>query len=470
MKPAASYARLSHTDDASEPNTDFQHKQNSEYLRSLGYAVADDARYTEPVGMRSGRKIARRPEMQRLQRDLLKYKAIAFFNFSRFSRSVEYAFEFMRAATKAGVLLYDTTTRRQISIKNASEFLVTVTQAGYAEYESLVGTERMTNAYARARANGWTYHRRAPLGLVAVGSRDKRHFEKGQDFPLVLKAFKLFARGMTPREVADELIKSGARIHVNAGKTVAYQEYHSHEIVRKLDVYKPFIDADLFAAARRRVRERTPRGRAQPVKHPVLMLSHILVCADCGRLYAQGYDLRRAPQSLRADYAHVSHYICPGRHKVAASKVDAQVWAILDKLVERLKVIDWEHEAAAHVQAAPPRDIAAERAELEKQLADAKAHLLRKRITEQDFDEFAAEIRGKLESLGKEQQPDAPLSAHDIRLILESAKDWRRMAESDPREFNLLLRDIFKRVTIKRDNTICAEFAEPFSLLERGGK
>ncbi len=165
MKPGASYARLSRTGDDSEPNIDYQHEKNIEFLQSLGYVVADDARYTEPIGMRSGRKIAKRPAMRQLLKDLPKYKAIAFFNFSRFSRSTEFAFEFMRAATKAGVLLYDATTRRRISADNASEFLVTVTQAGYAEYESLVGTERMVNAYKRARANNWVWHRNAPIGL-----------------------------------------------------------------------------------------------------------------------------------------------------------------------------------------------------------------------------------------------------------------------------------------------------------------
>ena len=462
MKPGASYARLSRTDDASEPNTDFQHKSNCDYLETLGYSIADDARYTEPVGMRSGRKIAKRPAMRQLLKDLPKYKAVAFFNFSRFSRSTEFAFEFMRAATKVGVLLYDATTRRRISADNASEFLVTVTQAGYAEYESLVGTERMVNAYKRARQNGWVYQRNPAIGLRIVGSRQDRHFEKSADFPTILKVFKLLARGHTPSEIAGEI---DASVRVQGGKMVRLQEYHVHGVVGNLEMYKPFVSAETWNAARRRTRERTPTGRARPLRHPPLMLAHIATCADCGRLFTATWDRERNSNALVAVYRHSIDAICPNRHKVRARKIDARVWVVLDQLVEQLAKHNLANEVVANLDDTPARDLAAERAELEKQLRTAKDHLLHERITPADFDEFAKEVGDKLAALGKEAEPNAPLSPEDIRLISESAAGWRMMADKDPREFNLMLRDIFARIAIKRDNTLIIELAPAFRAL-----
>ncbi len=465
-RPAASYARLSRTANDSEPNTDRQHRQNIAYLERLGYSVADTARYTEPVGMRSGRKLSKRPQMRALLRDLSKYKALAFFNFSRFSRSTEFAFEFIRAANKLGVAVYDTTAQRRISIDSASDFLATVTTAGYSEYEALVGMERMSSYYKDARRLGWVVNRRAPLGLLVTGSKADRHFEKAKDFGVVLQIVKLLARGHTPFEIANELSRDRVMARTPSGKPTPIQEFHVRGVVRRLAVYREFIPAPILAAAMRRVKERAIMpGRAKPIKYPVLLLSHILTCADCGRPFRTTWDRSRTTGKPLPTYRHQEGYVCPNRRKVTARKIDVQAWAVLDKLVLKLARRDLARSVIAATQETPARDLAAERTELERQLRTAKEHLLHERIAPADFDEFAKEVNEKLLKLGKEETPNAPLSIEDVRLIAESARGWRMMAEKNPREFNLMLRDIFKRVAIKRDNTLIIELAPPFKSL-----
>ncbi len=195
------------------------------------------------------------------------------------------------------------------------------------------------------------------------------------------------------------------------------------------------------------------------------MLAHIATCADCGRLFTATWDRERNSNALVAVYRHSIDAICPNRHKVRARKIDAQVWVVLDQLVERLAKYNLADAVVEDLDDSPPRDIAAERAELERQLRTAKDHLLHERITPADFDEFAKEVNDKLVKLGKEETPTAPLSPDDIRLISESAAGWRKLAQTDPREWNLLCRDVFSRIAIRQDNTLVIELAPAFRAL-----
>ncbi len=459
---AAIYARLSDTRQKNAPTLKYQITKCREFLESRGYSISDDAIYAEPEGHRSGRHISQRPAMQKLTREMDKYQAIAFFEFSRFTRSVSFTNDFIPQADKKRIKVFDAASGDVITMDTANEYIKANIKSMFSEYESIAASDRMRNYYKRARTNNWVYHRNAPIGLRIVGSRQDRHFERAGDFAIVLKIFKLLARGHTPSEIANEL---AASVRVQGGKMVKLQEYHIHGIVGNLAMYKPFIAAETWNAARRRTRERTPTGRARPLRHPSLMLAHIATCADCGRLFTATWDRETTTGALVAVYRHSIDAICPNRHKVRARKIYAQGWVVLDQLEEQLTKHNLANEVAANLDDAPMRDLAVERAELEKQLRTAKDHLLHERITPADFDEFAKEVGDKLAVLGKENTPTAKLSNAEIKLIAESAAGWRKLAQTDPREWNLLCRDVFSRVAIRQDNTLVIELAPAFRAL-----
>ncbi len=463
VKRALIYARLSRTNAENEATVDYQVMRCMEHVHERGETCEAGDIYREGEGLHSGRSLKARPAMQSLIDRIKSGEQIAsvvVLESSRTARDTEFALSFLRLLKSHKVELVSV--NDAVDTNTASgKFQYTIQSAFNQQYADFI-SGKMKESYDRARRAGWVHQRNPAIGLRIVGSRQDRHFEKSADFPIILKVFKLLARGHTPSEIANEL---SASVRVQGSKTVKLQEYHVHGIVANLAMYKPFIAAETWNAARRRTRERTPTGRARPVSHPPLMLAHIATCADCGRLFTATWDRETTSGVLVAVYRHSIDAICPNRHKVRARKIDAQVWVVLDQLVERLANHNLANEVSANLDDTPARDLAAERTELEKQLRTAKDHLLHERITPGDFDEFAKEVNDKLQKLGKEETPSAPLSPEDIRLIAESAAGWRMMADKDPREFNLMLRDIFARIAIRRDNTLIIELAPAFRAL-----
>lgn len=457
---AATYARLSLTKDSSEPNLDYQHSRNIEFLQSLGYTVAEDAIYSEPLGHRSGRFIEQRHAMQKLQRDIAKYKggAIGFFDFSRFARNAQFAFEFIAAASKLGVKLFNTSTREQITLDNASAFLKTGIEALFAEYESRKGTERMTNAYTRAKKLNYISARAAPSGLALTGSLRERQYIKDKEFfPTTLAFFKLVAKGKSIRAAALEIQKRGMMARGRAG-AVKFDLHQAYNLKLRFDRFKPFLDASLYRQVAVRFAETSThhkRGRIPLV--PGILAYGLLRCALCGSRFHARTE-RPHPELkkyIALFYQHSNATLCKNDRKVVRHKLESQLWDVLDRIAARLA---GNADFVGALTVKPVAPTASRRSELQAQLATLESNFhaivasanMSPAIAE-SFNNKRDELERELNTL-KEEIEIPPLSHDDMLAYAASASTWRVLAREHPEQFNVMLKDMFESITVDTKN------------------
>lgn len=460
MKPAASYARLSDTRTKNEPTTAYQHDRNVEYLRELGYSVAEDARYTEPIGHRSGRHIEQRPEMRRLMDELPRYRAVAFHDFSRFSRSIEFSFAFLHLAAKHKVKLYNTSARHEINAENAPSYIDTSFNAMLSEYESVAATDRMVNAYKRARENGWVSARRGRLGLKLDGSKESRHYEPSHDFPVVVEFLKLLADGESIYNSTVILRSYGYHARNLKGEPVLLQPFHLFGVARHLELYKPFVDAVLYDMAWRRVGERLNRAsNSRPAKYPVGILRHLLVCSECGTRFRSSYDVNGHGDRYNAYYRHLTEYACPNNRRVRREICDEKIFSVLSQFVK-------EHPVDEPAELEQP-NVESRCKELQRQLGNLRRILTMSSLTDSDLDDFnsqKSELERELNELAlprkKVERLPRPVLDAAIAIAVLPVEKLRAKALEQPTTFNLFLRDIFSKLILYPDNRIECVFLE----------
>lgn len=459
---AASYARLSLTKDSSEPNLEYQHSHNIEFLESQGFSVADTAIYSEPLGHRSGRFIEQRVAMQKLQRDIAKYRggAIGFFDFSRFARNTQFALEFLGVAAKSGVKLYNTSTREQITLDNASAFLKTGIEALFAEYESRKGSERMANAYGRARKYNYVSARTAPMGLALTGSlRDRQYIKDREYFPTTLAFFKLIAKGKSIRAAAMEIQKRGMLARGRAGG-VKFDLHQAYNLKLRFDRFQQFLDPSLYRQVAVRFAElgkHQKRGRIPKI--PGLLAYGLLRCKLCGSRWHARTETPHPeyPSYIVTYYQHSNATLCVNDRKVVRHKLESQLWVVLDRIAARLS---GNADFLAALEVKPSAPVASRRDELKRELAtlEANFHAI---VASANMSVAVAEAfnskRDELEKeLGelKEEIEIPPLSHDDMMALASSAPVWRVLAREHPEEFNVMLRDIFTGITVDTANRL----------------
>ncbi len=460
MKPAVSYARLSLTGEGTEPTLAFQHKRNVEFLTELGYTVPKSNLFSEPKGHRSGRFIQQRPAMRELVARLDEYSAVAVFDFSRFARNFRFAFDFVDKAAKSDVKLYNTSNRKEITIRNASEYIETGIQAMFSEYESMQGSDRMKNAYARARENGWVYHRRPPLGLKVIGSKNERRFEKAPDFKTVIAFLELATQGTSAEESAKILRGKGHKARNLKGQSVPLQPYHLRKIIQILSVYKPFVPESLYNAARRRLSERSHHQSNAPLqKHPLGILKGILCCASCGRKWRTNYA-RNHQTGWFASYVHGYGYLCENNRRVTRHKLDSQVLIMLNAVAKRIsEQPEIINAVIAQLNAKAEYTTGADdKAALQRQLHNLRVLISQGDMTAEDLADFHSqkkEIESQLAKLGEvPKAKEVTFGEWELRQLLAQSQTWVTLAESDPSSLNLILRDLFERITVDRKNVL----------------
>lgn len=457
MKSAASYARLSLTNDAKQATIEYQERKNAEFAKELGYSIVPDAYYHEDEGHRSGRHIEQRKAMQRLMADLGKYRAVFFNDFTRYSRNVEFAFEFLRAAQKVGAKLYDTETREEITDDNLASFLKFGIKSLFAEYESRAASERVRRAYSKYKSNGWVHERNAQFGLRIVGSGAARHYERDpRYFKTAVMVLELCAQGYSQREIAETMNKRGKHAKGHDGQPVKFEAHTVLAMVRKLAPYRGFVDdAILDAIERRREERRGKRGAVHPRKNAPLILSGLLVCGACGSRMVTHYNYDPA-MSVRKYYPNYLHSkrLCEDNHAISASKAHEQVFRLLERWA---RLVNEETDFLDEVQRARAerenvRDFAAERKALQDKLDAAKRRMFDDPELADEYRELKREIESQLAELAAAETHAAPasLSAEQIRAIVESAHGWRQMAQEHPVRFGAMLRDMFIRVESRK--------------------
>lgn len=463
-KPAAVYARLSNKQDANEPTVEYQVRKCQEYLERKGYTISADAIYQEGKGHHSGRHLSQRKAMQQLLVELPRYNAVAFHDFSRFSRSVEFAFDFVNLAAKHKVVLYDVAADDEITIANANDYIRTGMKAMFAEYESVAASDRQKRAYARAKENGWVYRRVSTFGLKLVGSRGDRHLERADnpgEFNAAVEVITLRSKGFAPREIAIQMRLRGFKARTRSGAPTDFQIYHIRDIDDNLELYRGFVDAKLIDQAISRIEKRkSKRGPAIPRKHPPLMLRDLLVCDACGRKFYSSYHKPRPGEdSYYPIYIHPGEYICDRRGGIVVSELHARVFDLLTRFVDHLERNgDSIYRQIAEAQRKPvANDKEMRRKELLGKLRTVKERL----FNNPELADWAAELKQQIESelaeleeLGRREVALRTLSFGEIRALMKVTTNWELLYKANPREFNLMLHDLFAEVRLTHEGDL----------------
>lgn len=398
--------------------------------------------------------------MQALLSRLHEFDAVAFHDFSRFSRSIEFTFQFVSAAARLNVTIFDVAAGDVITVQSATDYIKTGFKAMIAEYESVIATDRMIRAYTRARENGWVWSRVAPLGLKVVGSRAARHVEPADDFPVAMAVIDLLAQGFSPKQIANTMRERGLKARSAKRAVTEFQVYHVVTVAGCLHWYRGFVDDELLNRAMRRVDERkNKKGPAAPRKHPLLILHGLLKCTACQRPWIQIWQANHPGESVRPYYRHIHSYICSNSRKIKAAKFDSQVFAMLERFIQRIESEGEKiHERVAEKQRAggSADNRGSRRKELQARLTAAKQRMFNDFNLVSEYAEIKQQIEAEIATLDH-AEPAMPVPAftlEQIKGIITAADGWQLLAKANPREFNLMLKDLFTAIIVREDMTL----------------
>ena len=478
------YVRVSSEAQDVELSVAAQLRHLREYAERMGYLVVGV--YTDQV--ESGRT-ADRPQFQRMIADARKkerpFDMILVWKFSRFARNRQDAVVFKSMLKKHGV--------RVVSITEPSDDtpmgrMIEGVIESIDEFYSANLAQEVLRGMREAASRGFVVCSGTPYGYRRVKVLDG-HKERPRLEPdpatgrVVQRAFKLVLEGSGLKEICATLNQEGIvgprgkpwnrnTVHglltneAYAGTLVwgrTSRASHAPKSVRVENAWEALVDKETFRRVQETMKERAPRKMNPRRVASSYLLSGLVKCATCGRLftgqeaksgrfayYVCGTLLRRGRGTCDAPYLNARRL-----EELVIEKIKEKVLTE-ENLRELVRLVNEELDTATHEYGERLKVLEGELADVQRRLErlyDAletgKLHLddLSPRIQElrQRQDQIIAS-RAELQELMSERRDEV----RDVSGIVKYVEDMRMLLqESSLSEQKAFIRSFVKEIVVK---------------------
>lgn len=492
------YARMSRATTGNEPTVDAQIAALLEEARRSGeYVDPERDIYVEGLGRHSGYSLKQRPAMRALIERVKSDDSIASFrafDLERTSRNAEFTLWFVKLLQQYGVtpiILRDPGVGRD----DANSIAMLGFRAVAIEFYRNYVRDRKRDAKALAKYHGWIQNTTAPCGLELVGSKQSRRYrvstrgvwltDKGvvfgsQDAPPFNShqppVFRSYLE--TVRQVCQMLIDGESMLHTanvlraeryywtrHDGTPILVEPHHcqADKLLPILPHYKEFLGSEFIDRAMRRIQARARRasnGRATLEASATPILSRLVHCTVCKHKMVFSYHRSHKEARKFGYYHHHSGMICT-EHKYwprqdIEDKAISQIKAALSRVDGLWDAIQARMGRTETVSRPSKSD---RRTTLERQLDNAKRHLVQELLTESDYRQIKREIEAQLAELDKEPETVPMLTPEEIRASFRDLAEWiHKSRMTEPAIFNLRLRDIIDKVWLSPEGAISIEW------------
>lgn len=402
--------------------------------------------------------------------------AVVVYDTSRAFRNVRAMLEEAEQLHAIGVKLIRTR-GGEVDLHSADGRRRAIDDANAAEYESRITSERLRAHYAELRDLDVYFSHIEPMGLRRSGKVPNVLWTTTEDFPTIVLVCELYADAeMGCERIAAELRRRGVTWLTRKGiRNPNVSPRTIHNVIRKIEKYKPFLDPSLYArVVETRSKRAWRKSNHRALKYPSLLLRGVLVCGYCGLKYrtttlraTRGYKTSGGLERL---YFHPPATLCKVRRAyVSAWKIDSQIWRCLDFLND-LSDADKDDIARRIVtprEPLPALDLRQHRERLEQRLRGYEQMCADGDISREQFRVYKNQIESELRSLPPPADPPRTTftfeSARELVEHLQSA--LRDSAEMAPNQLNQLMRLLFQSVPILDDVIGTPQWNAPFGML-----
>lgn len=458
---AAIYARLSMQGETEE-SIERQIALGIEYAKAhaLEYVL-----YVEPRGARSGRYEAKRPKWKELKRDIAAglIGNVIIGELARAHRNVQQQLAFVDWVIKLGVGFVSL--RENIDPTTAAGKLMLTMLAAANEWYSNDISERKKRQYA-ARDKNIYASSVCPYGLTRTGSYPGIVWTPTDDFPAIVLIAELHIGGYGAPAIASELNRRGIRwLNRQAERSVVNHNTIRH-VLDHFERYKPFLDAELYAAlVARREAQRMPQRKLARRKHEPAVLTALLYCAQCGGRLHPLVEVRQKKRGERTyrTYRHRNPGCALGSFTRRRPFYEKQVF---DALAKYSDMPEDEKRSLAHQNTEPstgqPLDSKLRREKLAERLQGFEEMRADKEISKERFLEVKQQIEAELDELFVERPRQARTFDENYEFIDKTCRQVQAFLENinaiDQRRTNLFLRTIIHRIRVDADGPIQIEY------------
>ncbi len=433
--------------------------------------------YKEPPGLRSGYYEHRRPEWQRMNRDLLArddVAAVIVADLARASRNAIKSMDFVFRLYERGITVISLKENIDPATAMGRAF-IGMTAVFNQLYRDDI-SERKDRQYSNRDPNIYASNVH-PFGMTRTGKYPEILWKPNADFPIVVKLFELYADGVGAPTIADELRALGYTWVNRKQERSEINRYSVQRAVNRVERYRPFLGEDLYTrVVLMRDSKRTHPRSVRQTKRPPLVLRGLLVCRHCCKRFKAATQIHTSKGS---EYEY-RIYIHPftechapnGQRRTRHAEFIHDLFFEKIKRLEEVPLEDMERMARAIAGESEGSTKAAEnrlaRKKLETRLRNFEQMRADGDITLARFREVKQEIEGALAALPVEVQPlRSPISFEDAMLLLrELPRALRLGADIDPERTNATLHTLIEQVEFDGERQVRVKWKEPFNILE----
>ncbi len=457
---AGVYCRVSSEEQVEGFSLDAQRRALHEYCAGKGWTVVDE--YADEGKSARGDAIEKRPEFARMMADVEAghLDVVVVHKLDRFARNIRVTFEQFEVLRRHDIAFVSLSEQMDFSTPIGKVILATL--AAFAQYYSDNLAVEIAKGKRERKAQG-LYNGVLPFGVKTNSAGIP--VPDPATYPGLLLAFEAAAQGKSDREVALLLNDRGYRTTGNRGRNP-----FTKDTVRPLlqnrfylgelpdgeggwveGAHEPLLDDALFAAAQDSRARRQTNPLPVPGRARVYSLSGLLTCHYCGgRLHIHSERGRARAYCYRKRQAE----------KCAQRSTFLDVYE--EQVAQHLATFTIPENYREHLLAAQAQsrtaceDVAAQRARLETQLANARTLFELGDIPKGAYLQRRERIQRELESLKSEDELGAAL-ARAAAFLADLPAAW---AAATQEQRNALARLLFEEVRIK-DEWVAAVQPQP---------
>ena len=298
--------------------------------------------YVDP-GVSARKAPTKRPELQRLLKDLDKIDLIAFTKLDRWTRNIKGYYD-VQAVLDAHKVAWAAIQEDYETISAAGRFKVNI-MLSVAENEADRTSERIKVVFDRKIANGEYIGNRVPFGYSVVD----KHLVPNDDADTVRAAYDLYRRTGSIYQVKNFLHGVGHKVvYVTVCRILRNTMYKG--LYRDNSNYcEAIIQPEVFDEVQQMLQARSFR---QNKSKRVYLFSGMIKCACCGnRLVGSWQQQTKNHANYRCNY----HYLngqCPNKLHLREVKVEAY---LLEHVVDRFREITAEVETPQKQKRVPDK-------------------------------------------------------------------------------------------------------------------
>lgn len=466
---AAIYARRSDKTETEESvNRQVQDGISAIQARSLTPVI-----FREPQGIRSGYYENRRPEWQRLKRELEtnpRYAALWVADLARASRNRITTLQFVDWLQQRGIEFISQ--KEQIdphtAMGRAFIGMIAVMNQFYRDDVS----ERKLRQYA-ARDKSIYASNVQPFGLQRTGHYPNIVWTPTDDFPVIVLIAEMYVSGHGAPAIARALNARSVKWINRKLKRVPVKIHTIDSCIQAFERYQPFLDAALYhQVVTERTARTSPTKRPRGQVFPPFLLTGILFCSECGgRFHSVTQEYKRSYGNyLYRRYQHRNAACALGTTMFPREAIDNQVWqhlAFLNDLTDAQKKEIAQRAADPTPSAA--LDTRLKREKLLERLRGYEEMRADKEITRERFAEVKQQIEQELQTLPEIlPSADAGVTFELAYEIVNRLGDMLRHAHNEtPAQANQFLRSLIQRILFDGQEITRIEWVAPFNILER---